>query len=162
MIEEIAQRTNMLALNATIEAQRAGEAGKGFAVVAGEVKHLAHQTARSTREIAEQVAEIQGATADTASAIDGIGEAILCMDRIAGEVAGAVVRQREITGRIEQCVEEMDADAAVVGDGVASVTQAAVRYCAAAIRVIWAAKDLARPATALNHEVESFLSTVRR
>ncbi|CUW40639.1 conserved protein of unknown function (containing Methyl-accepting chemotaxis protein (MCP) signalling domain,433-680;containing HAMP linker domain,318-383) [Magnetospirillum sp. XM-1] len=162
MIEEIAQRTNMLALNATIEAQRAGEAGKGFAVVAGEVKHLAHQTARSTREIAAQVAEIQGATADTATAIDGIGEAIWRMDRIAGEVAGAVVRQREITGRIEQCVEEMDADAAVVGDGVASVTQAAVRYCAAAIRVIWAAKDLARPATALNHEVDSFLSTVRR
>ncbi len=162
MIEEIAQRTNMLALNATIEAQRAGEAGKGFAVVAGEVKHLAHQTARSTREIATQVAEIQGATADTASAIDGIGEAILRMDRIAAEVAGAAARQREVTGRIEQCVEEMDGDAAVVGDGVASVTQAAVRYCAAAIRVIWAAKNLARPATALNHEVDTFLSTVRR
>ncbi|WP_096701822.1 methyl-accepting chemotaxis protein [Magnetospirillum sp. 15-1] len=162
MIEAIAQRTNMLALNATIEAQRAGEAGKGFAVVAGEVKHLAHQTARSTREIADQVAEIQGATADTASAIEGIGEAILRMDRIAAEVADAVARQREVTGRIEQCVEEMDGDAAVVGDGVASVTQAAVRYCAAAIRVIWAAKNLARPATALNHEVDTFLLTVRR
>ncbi|KIL98362.1 hypothetical protein CCC_03645 [Paramagnetospirillum magnetotacticum MS-1] len=162
MIEEIAQRTNMLALNATIEAQRAGEAGRGFAVVADEVKHLALQTARSTREIASQVAEIQGATADTASAIDGIGEAIWRMDRIAGEVAHAVARQREVTRRIELCVEEMDGDAAVVGDGVASVTQAAVRYCAAAIRVIWAAKDLARPATALNDEVESFLSTVRR
>ena len=162
MIEEIAQRTNMLALNATIEAQRAGEAGKGFAVVAGEVKHLAHQTARSTREIASQVAEIQGATADTAAAIDGIGEAILRMDRIASEVADAAIRQRQVTGRIEQCVQEMDGDAAMVGEGVVSVTQGAVRYCAAAIRVIWAAKDLARPATALNHEVDSFLSTVRR
>jgi len=162
MIEEIAQRTNMLALNATIEAQRAGEAGKGFAVVADEVKHLAHQTARSTREIASQVAEIQDATADTALAIDGIGEAILRMDSIATEVADAVARQRDVTGRIEHCVGEMDGDAAVVGDGVVSVTQAAVRYCAAAIRVIWAAKNLARPATALNHEVDAFLATVRR
>ncbi|BAE51574.1 methyl-accepting chemotaxis protein [Paramagnetospirillum magneticum] len=162
MIEEIAQRTNMLALNATIEAQRAGEAGKGFAVVAGEVKHLASQTARSTREIAAQVAEIQGATADTEVAIEGIGDTILRMDRIAGEVADAVSRQRDVTARIQRCVGEMDRDAAVVGDGVASVTQAAVRYCAAAIRVIWAAKDLARPATALNHEVDSFLTTVRR
>ncbi|EME69838.1 methyl-accepting chemotaxis protein [Paramagnetospirillum caucaseum] len=162
MIEEIAQRTNMLALNATIEAQRAGEAGKGFAVVAGEVKHLAHQTARSTREIASQVAEIQGATADTASAIDDIGEAILSLDRIAAEMADAAARQRQLTGRIERCVEEMDGDAAVVGDGVVSVTQAAVRYCGAAVRVIWAAKDLSRPATALNHEVDAFLATVRR
>jgi methyl-accepting chemotaxis protein len=162
MIEEIAQRTNMLALNATIEAQRAGEAGKGFAVVASEVKHLAHQTARSTREIATQVADIQVATANTAAAIEGIGDAILRMDTIAAEVATAAAHQRQVTGRIERCVGEMDIDTAVVGDGVASVTQAAVRYCAAAIRVIWAAKTLARPATALNHEVDAFLATVRR
>lgn len=162
LIGEIAQRTNMLALNATIEAQRAGPAGKGFAVVAGEVKTLANQTAGATREIATQVAEIQEATAETAAAIERIGEAVMGMDRIAAEVTEAAGRQREVTRRIEVCVEEMDADTTQVGDGVASVTQAAVRYCAAAVRVIWAAKALARPANVLNHEVDSFLATVRR
>ena len=162
MISEIAQRTNMLALNATIEAQRAGEAGRGFAVVADEVKHLAHQTAHSTREIARQVDEIQKETAETAGAIESIGEVVLRMDSIAGRVSDAVARQRDVTGRIESCVETMDGDVRMVGEGVSSVTQAAVRYCAAAVRVIWAAKALARPAGALNHEVDAFLATVRR
>jgi methyl-accepting chemotaxis protein len=162
LITEIAGRTNMLALNATIEAQRAGEAGKGFAVVAGEVKTLAHQTAQSTREIAEQVAAIQGATADTVAAIDGIGNAIRRMDVIAGQVSLAVARQSEVTRRIHDCVSDVIAGTQVVSEGVVSVTQSAARYCGAAIGVMWAAEDLAAPATTLNREVVSFLTTVRR
>ncbi len=49
--EDIASRTNLLALNATIEAARAGDAGKSFAVVATEVKSLAGQAQRNTKEL---------------------------------------------------------------------------------------------------------------
>ena len=62
LIGAIASQTNLLALNATIEAARAGEAGRGFAVVAAEVKALASQTAKATKEIAPQVSPIQAAT----------------------------------------------------------------------------------------------------
>ncbi len=72
LITDIASQTNLLALNATIEAARAGEAGKGFAVVASEVKTLASQTARSTEEIAAQIAQVQSAVDGTAKAIGSI------------------------------------------------------------------------------------------
>ncbi|CAA7625340.1 Methyl-accepting chemotaxis protein [Candidatus Terasakiella magnetica] len=161
LIGEIAGRTNMLALNAAIEAQRAGEAGKGFAVVAGEVKTLAQQTALSTREIGEQVAAIQGATADSVQAIDQIGAAILRMDDVAGRVSAAVARQAMATRRIEDGVQNVLADTKVVSEGVVRVTQSAARYCGAAIGVMWAADDLAGPCVTLDQEVDGFLVTVR-
>lgn len=53
--EKIAHQTNLLALNATIEAVRAGEFGKGFAVVANEVKSLASQAAKNSKDLRTRV-----------------------------------------------------------------------------------------------------------
>ena len=104
MISEIAARTNLLALNATIEAARAGDAGKGFAVVASEVKALATQTARSTQEIAQHIAEVRGATGASAAAVARIEQTIGAINAAAGSIASAVEQQGATTAEIARSV----------------------------------------------------------
>jgi methyl-accepting chemotaxis protein len=122
LIQDIANQTNLLALNATIEAARAGESGRGFAVVANEVKALAGQTADATKEIAEQIAEIQNVTEAAVGAISGIGEAINSVAGNSGEVEQAVAEQHEAISSIGRTANET---VSIVGHLAESVSQVA-------------------------------------
>ena len=104
MIADIARRTNLLALNATIEAARAGEAGRGFAVVASEVKQLAAQTGRSTEEIAQQLAEVRGATDQAVAAVGQMEVTVGQMDRVSAAIAAAMREQGSATQDIARLI----------------------------------------------------------
>ncbi len=106
-IRGIAGQTNLLALNATIEAARAGEAGRGFAVVANEVKTLAAETSKATKQIdttldnldtqikqlqdesergSRDSVQAQAGTQEIGTALETVAEAVIRVNTELGEI----------------------------------------------------------------------------
>jgi len=82
MIQNIASQTNLLALNAAIEAARAGEAGKGFAVVAEEIRKLADDSNKFTKEIKEIVMGLIGKTTSAVTTMQAVEDLIAEQDAV--------------------------------------------------------------------------------
>lgn len=161
LITDIASQTNLLALNATIEAARAGEAGKGFAVVASEVKSLANQTAKATEEISVKINDIQTATGESVTAIQGIANIIEQMSEISGAIAAAMEEQGAATKEIARNVQQAAAGTAEVSSNVAGITDVVDQTGIASKHVLEASEQLSRQANSLKAEIQRFFETVR-
>ncbi|MGL4799671.1 MAG: methyl-accepting chemotaxis protein [Cellulosilyticaceae bacterium] len=58
-MDSIAAKTSLLSINASIEATRAGEAGQGFLVITHEIKVLAEQSKKFSKDIEEMLVNIK-------------------------------------------------------------------------------------------------------
>jgi methyl-accepting chemotaxis protein len=161
LIQAIAGQTNLLALNATIEAARAGEAGRGFAVVAHEVKALAGQTAKATKEISENVGMIQSSTRSAVDAVREIGGAVREINDVTTAIAGAVGQQDAATREISSNAQSAAQGNETLVANIASLRDAIGETDTAAASVLTAASSLTATADTLSREVECFFQNLR-
>lgn len=125
VIGSISKKTNILSLNASIEAARAGEQGRGFAVVAGEVRNLASQSAKSSKEITDTIVKVQTSVQETVGAMktvydnavkqkekaDSVGQvlekvvdAAYAANEVARNIENEIAYQREITDKAKNAL----------------------------------------------------------
>ncbi|HSG94707.1 MAG TPA: methyl-accepting chemotaxis protein, partial [Afifellaceae bacterium] len=161
VIKEFAFQTNLLALNASVEAARAGEAGRGFAVVAGEVRSLAKQTAKATKDINAQIVDMQTASTDMVEAIAEIRQVVDGMGDIAGTIDTAVEQQRASTRRIAGNAQQAADGTNVVSSNIFGVQQATGVANKSAQQVVDASAELSTQASVLHETIDRFLDGLR-
>lgn len=123
IINDVARQTNLLALNAAIEAARAGEAGRGFGVVASEVKELANQTSRATRDIIEKIDKMKSATSAGLRAMNGVDEALNSITELFGAISTAIQEQSSVTQEIAKNAEESAVSVSGLQEDLSRISQ---------------------------------------
>ncbi len=125
-ITAIASQTNLLALNAAIESARAGAAGKGFAVVSEEVRKLAEQSQKASKDIANMIKEILEDTERAVMTIDQSSRLVEKSNQVITEAGEAfemvTVANREVSDKI-QAVSDLTQNVSNNGEKIVELVQ---------------------------------------
>jgi methyl-accepting chemotaxis protein len=129
--------------------------------VASEVKTLATQTAKATKEIGGQIASMQTATRESAGAIKEIGATVGRIAQITTAIAAAVEQQGAATHEIMSHMSEAATSTSLAAAQIGDVHRGAGETGFASAQVLAAAQSLSRESGLLKTEVEAFVTSVR-
>ncbi len=163
LIRDIADRTNILALNAAIEAARAGEKGKSFAVVSDEIRKLATETVKATRDIEGKINAIQSEAMATLDAMERAGaevkgatEYISEVYKSLDEIISSVKSVREEAAQIARAVETQAKATQDISKGILAISSASENIENMAQQVMDEVKALGFVSQNLMKEVANF------
>lgn len=123
-VGEIAEQSNILALNAAIEASRAGEHGRGFSIVAEEVRALAEQSRKATKQVRQLLGDMQR---ETNRAVIITEDGTKSADGAVRVVNGAGDMFRDLSRRVAEAADaalQVSASAAQQATGITQIQQA--------------------------------------
>ncbi|MEO8493551.1 MAG: methyl-accepting chemotaxis protein [Planctomycetota bacterium] len=123
-VNDIAEQTNILALNAAVEASRAGEHGKGFAVVATEVKELAAQSKKATKQVRRILREIELAMETAVSSTNKGTVSVTKAAQIVAKTGETINSLEEMLSHSARTATQISASAGQQATGVIQLNEA--------------------------------------
>jgi methyl-accepting chemotaxis protein len=162
-INGIADKSDLLALNAELEGTKAGELGRGFSLVAGEMRRLAENILRSTREITAIIGEVRDATQAAVTATETGIHATETGSKVADQLAASlqeIVELAQLTAEsattINFATQQQRSSSAQLAETMQSILEVSQSTESATQHVSTSSADLAQLARQLKGAVERF------
>jgi methyl-accepting chemotaxis protein len=139
-INTITDQTKVIAFNAALEAAGAGDRGKRFSVVAAEVNRLADDIAALTRQIRDQIQEIQ----DSSSSL------IISSEESADKIAGGL----KLIKDLEEIFREILSGADITANQAQTITVSTEKQRHSIEQINIAIADISRGLNSFIHSTE--------